>query len=61
LIKESYRLNKKQLVEKAFEKNIELLLVFSHYKLTERKNKKIYLKDVMTSVVDLINKVAENI
>ncbi|MDY0082002.1 MAG: ribonuclease P protein component, partial [Ignavibacteriaceae bacterium] len=31
LIKESYRLNKKQLVEKAFEKNIELLLVFSPY------------------------------
>jgi len=61
LIKESYRLNKKQLVEKASEKKIELLLIFSPYKLTERKNKKLYLKDVMSDVIELINKVVDNI
>lgn len=61
LIKESYRLNKKQLVEKTSEKKIEILLIFSPYKLTERKNKKLYLKDVMSDVIELINKVADNI
>ncbi|HOJ06154.1 MAG: ribonuclease P protein component [Ignavibacteriota bacterium] len=61
LIKESYRLNKKRLVEKASENNVELLLIFSPYRLSEKKNKKLYLKDIMNGVVDLINKVADNI
>jgi len=61
LIKESYRLNKKRLVEKASENNVELLLIFSPNRLSEKKNKKLYLKDIMNGVVDLINKVADNI
>lgn len=61
LIKESYRLNKKRLVEKASENNVELLLILSPNRLSEKKNKKLYLKDIMNGVVDLINKVADNI
>ncbi|MDT3695353.1 MAG: ribonuclease P protein component [Ignavibacterium sp.] len=61
LIKESYRLNKRLLAEKATEKKVEIFLIFSPYKLTEKKNKKLYLTDVISGVIDLINKVADNI
>lgn len=61
LIREAYRLNKRQIVEKAREKEIEVLLVFSANKLSEKKNKKVFLKDITPGVVELINKVADNI
>ena len=61
LIKESYRLNKKSLVEKALEKKIQLLLVFAPYKLSEKSNKKIYLKDISPGVVELMNKIKQQV
>lgn len=61
LIRESYRLNKNRLVKKTVENKIELLLVFSANRLTEKKNKKLFLKDITPSVLELINKVADNI
>lgn len=61
LLREAYRLNKGQLVEKAREKNMELFLVFSANKLSENKNKKIFLRDITPGVVELINKIADNI
>ena len=61
LIKESYRLNKKSLVEKVLEKKIQLLLVFAPYKLSEKSNKKIYLKDISPGVVELMNKIKQQV
>lgn len=56
LIKESYRLNKKPLLEKLLNKKIQLLLVFAPNRLSEASNKKIYLRDVSPGVVELIDR-----
>lgn len=61
LIKESFRLNKQELVKKTAEKKVELLLVFSAYNINEQKNKKLHLMDIAADVKDLINKVADHI
>lgn len=61
LIKESYRLNKKSLLEKVLLKKIQLLLVFSPSRLSEARNKKIYLHDVSPGVVELMNKIIQQI
>ncbi len=61
LIKESYRLNKKSLVEKVLEKKIQLLLVFTPYKLSEKNNKKVYLINVSPGVVELMNKIKQQV
>ena len=61
LIKESYRLNKKSLLEKVLLKKIQLLLVFSPNRLSEASNKKIYLHDVSPGVVELMNKIIQQI
>ena len=61
LIKESYRLNKKALLEKVLLKKIQLLLIFSPSRLSEASNKKIYLHDVSPGVVELMNKIIQQI
>jgi ribonuclease P protein component len=55
LLRESYRLNKKPIKETCESKMIHLLLVFSAYGINQRKNKKIFLKEIMPDVVDLMN------
>ena len=61
LVKETYRLNKTPLLEKVLNKNIQLLLVFSPNRLSETNNKKIYLNDVSPGVVELMNKIIQQI
>jgi len=61
LIKESYRLNKKPLLEKLLNKKIQLLLVFAPNRLSETSNKKIYLLDVSPGVVELMSKIIQQI
>jgi ribonuclease P protein component len=61
LIKEAYRLNKKLLQQKALEKKIQLLLVFSPNRLSEASNKKIYLRDISPGVVELMSKIIQKI
>ena len=61
LIKESYRINKNPLLEKVLNKSTQLLLVFSPNRLSEVSNKKIYLKDVSSGVVELMNKIIQQI
>ena len=61
LVKETYRLNKKPLLEKALNKKIQLFLVFSPNRLSETNNKKIYLSDVYPGVVELMNKIIQQI
>ena len=59
LIKETYRLNKKSLLEKALIQNIQLFLVFSPNRLSEANNKKVYYSDVSPGVVELMNKIIQ--
>jgi ribonuclease P protein component len=61
LIKESYRLNKHTLLKKTIEKKICLLIIFSPNKLSETKNKKVYYKDIYSSVIELITKIEQQI
>ena len=61
LIKESYRLNKKPLLEKVLEKKLQLLLVFAPNRLSEASNKKTCLQDVSPGVVELMNKIIQRI
>ena len=61
LVKETYRLNKTLLLEKVLNKNIQLFLVFSPNRLSETNNKKIYLNDVSPGVVELMNKIIQQI
>jgi ribonuclease P protein component len=61
LVKETYRLNKKPLLQKVLNENIHLLLVFSPNRLSEKNNKKINLSDVSPGVVELMNKVIQQI
>ena len=61
LIKESYRLNKRALYKKTLEKQIGVLIVFCPNKLSESKNKKVYLKDIYKNVIELINKIEQQI
>jgi ribonuclease P protein component len=61
LIKESYRLNKQALLKKAIEKKICLLIIFSPNRLSETKNKKVYYNDICSSVIELINKIEQQI
>lgn len=57
LIKEAYRKNKTQLTDKVRNKKILLLLVFSTYRLTEKKQPVVTLIDITDSIVELINKI----
>lgn len=61
LLKESYRLNKQDLLNKCIEKKISLLIIFSPVKLSEFKNKKVFLKDIAPGVIELINKIKQQI
>jgi ribonuclease P protein component len=61
LIKESYRLNKNILLEKVLASKVQILLVFSPNRLSETSNKKIYLDDVSPGVVELMNKITQQI
>jgi len=61
LIKESYRINKNPLLEKVLNKSTQMLLVFSPNRLSETSNKKIYLRDVSPGVVELMNKIRQQI
>ena len=61
LIKESYRINKNPLLEKVLNNSTQMLLVFSPNRLSETSNKKIYLRDVSPGVVELMNKIIQQI
>lgn len=61
LIKESYRLDKGSIVEKASKNNVGVMIIFSPNRLSELRNKKIFLKDIKEKVVELINKIEQQI
>jgi ribonuclease P protein component len=57
LIKESYRLNKENVVNTAVEKSRLVKIIFSPNWLNQKTNKNIKLKNVMPEVADIILKV----
>lgn len=61
LIKESYRLNKQNLLTTALEKKIGIFIVISTYKLSENRNKKIELANILPSVIDILEKIKQQI
>jgi ribonuclease P protein component len=57
LLRESYRLNKADLILRCKEKKAKLLIVFSSNTLNETNSKKIKLSDIEDDVVDLLNQI----
>lgn len=61
LIKESYRLNKISIITKASQAKVGVMIIFSPNRLSESRNKNIFLKDVKEKVVELITKIEQQI
>jgi len=57
LLRESFRLNKKELATEAKSKKVKLTIVFSPNTINQSNRKKIYLKEVMPEVIDLMNQI----
>ncbi len=57
LIKESYRLNKQELITACSEKKKSVKLILSAFSVNENKNKKIGLSEIMPGVFELMRKI----
>ena len=57
LFRESFRQNKQELKELVELKNVSLLIVFSPNMINQTNRKKIFLKEILPEVVDLMNQV----
>jgi len=56
-IKETYRLNKHELITACSEKKKNIKLILSAYSLNERKNKKIGLNEIIPGVLESLRKI----
>jgi ribonuclease P protein component len=61
LIKESYRLNKQEIISSAEKSQKKINLIFSAFALSEKKNKKIKLDEIAPDVVELMNKIKKKL
>ncbi len=61
LLRESYRLNKKEITELCKEKKILLKIVLASNFFNQKKNKKILINDVMPGVVEILNSIKKSI
>lgn len=61
LLKESFRLNKQQLVNTCIEKNLLVKIVLSPVQFNEKSFKKIYLSDLMPGVVSTLEKIKKSL
>ena len=57
LLRDSFRLNKEQIVDECSKKSIKLFIVFSPFTINKRNYGMIFLKDVQEDVVGLMNKI----
>ena len=57
LIRESYRLNKREIILKTIKKKIDLIIIFSPQNINEKTNKNLTLKEIMPGMLDVINKI----
>lgn len=60
LLRESFRLNKNIIMKKAEELRLFIRIIFSPYSINMRKNKSIYLKDIMPDVIDIMSRISIN-
>jgi len=61
LIRESIRLNKEILIKLTEENSCNVRVIFSPCMLNMRNNRKIYLKDIMPDVVQIMSRISSNI
>lgn len=57
LLRESYRLNKKEICSEVELKKMRVFIVFSPNTINQKNSRKILLKEVMPEVIDLMNKI----
>lgn len=57
LLRESFRLNKADLCADVLQKNLKLLIVFSPNLINQKHNSKIFLKEVMPEITELLNRI----
>jgi len=57
LLRESYRLNKKEICSEVAIKKMRVFIVFSPNTINQKNSRKILLKEVMPEVNDLMNKI----
>jgi ribonuclease P protein component len=61
LLRESIRLNKEILIRFTEENSRSIRIIFSPCLLNMRNNRKIYLKDVMPDVIEIMSRISSNI
>lgn len=57
LLRESYRLNKKEICSEVKLKKMRVFIVFSPNTINQKNSRKILLKEVMPEVIDLMNQI----
>lgn len=57
LLRESYRLNKKEICSEVKLKKMRVFIVFSPNTINQKNSRKIFLKEVMPEVIDLMNRI----
>ena len=57
LLRESYRLNKKEICSEVELKKLRVFIVFSPNTINQKNSRKILLKEVMPEINDLMNKI----
>ncbi|OGU77314.1 MAG: ribonuclease P protein component [Ignavibacteria bacterium RBG_16_34_14] len=55
LIKEAYRLNKREIISSSINAGKNIKLIFSAYALSEKKNKKIGLNEIVPGVLEALS------
>jgi ribonuclease P protein component len=58
LLRESFRLNKHIIIKKAKDFSFFIRIIFLPYSINMRKNKNIYLNDIMPDVIDIMSRIS---
>ena len=61
LLRESFRLNKHIIIKKAEDLSFFIRIIFSPYSINMKKNKNIYLNDLMPDVIDIMSRISINV
>jgi ribonuclease P protein component len=61
LLRESFRLNKHIIIKKAEDFSFFIRIIFLPYSINMRKNKNIYLNDIMPDVIDIMSRISINV
>jgi ribonuclease P protein component len=61
LLREAFRLNKQILIIKAEDFSFFIRIIFSPYSINMRKNKNIYLNDIIPDVIEIMSRISINI